>query len=47
MKLNIPKNETIVKWHNLLLKYINDEEAIFFIRRYASASNKIRLHSDV
>lgn len=40
IELNIPKNDTILKWHKLLLEYVNDEEAIFFIRRYASASNK-------
>ena len=37
---NLPKKETIENWHRLLLKYIQQEDAIFFIRRYASAPNK-------
>jgi hypothetical protein len=37
---SLPKIETIENWHGLLLKYIQQEDAIFFIRRYASASNK-------
>lgn len=37
---SLPKKETIENWHGLLLKYIQQEDAIFFIRRYASAPNK-------
>lgn len=37
---SLPKKETIENWHGLLLKYIQKEDAIFFIRRYASAPNK-------
>ena len=36
----LPKAETITKWNKLLLEYVNQDDAIFFIRRYASASNK-------
>jgi len=36
----LPKKETVENWHVLLLKYIQQEDAIFFIRRYASAPNK-------
>ena len=36
----LPKIETVIKWDNLLLEYIQQKDAIFFIRRYASASNK-------
>jgi hypothetical protein len=37
---SFPKKETIENWHRLLLEYIQQEDAIFFIRRYASAPNK-------
>jgi hypothetical protein len=37
---SLPKKETIENWHELLLKYIQKEDAVFFIRRYASAPNK-------
>jgi hypothetical protein len=40
IKNNLPKEETIKKWNYLLLDYIKQEDAIFFIRRYASAPNK-------
>lgn len=40
VSLNLPKKETVEKWHDLLMKYIKDDEAIFFIRRYATAPNK-------
>ena len=36
----LPKIETVIKWDNLLLEYIQQKDAVFFIRRYASASNK-------
>ena len=37
---NLPKKETIIGWDKLLDKYVNDPEAIFFVRKYGSASNK-------
>lgn len=37
---NIPTVKTIIGWHNLLLEYVEQEDAIFFIRRYASATDK-------
>lgn len=37
---SLPKEETVLKWHHLLIDYIAQKDAIFFIRRYASASNK-------
>lgn len=40
IKNSLPKKETIENWHKLLLQYIEHEDAIFFIRRYASAPNK-------
>lgn len=40
VSLNLPKRETVEKWHDLLMKYVEDDEAIFFIRRYATAPNK-------
>ena len=40
IKNSLPKVETIIQWNNLLLIYVNQEDSIFFIRRYASASNK-------
>lgn len=36
----LPKRETIIQWNKLLLEYIEQSDAVFFIRRYASASNK-------
>jgi len=33
---NMPKENVVVRWHDLLKKYIDDPEAVFFIRRYAS-----------
>lgn len=40
IKQNIPSKETILKWDTLLNKYIEDRDAIFFIRKYGSASSK-------
>ena len=40
IKKTLPKIETVIKWDNLLLEYIQQKDAVFFIRRYASASNK-------
>ena len=37
---NLPKKETIIGWDKLLDKYVNDSEAIFFVRKYGSASKK-------
>lgn len=36
----LPKENTVIKWNNLLMEYVKRDDAIFFIRRYASASNK-------
>jgi len=33
---NMPKEDAVVGWHDLLKKYIDDPEAVFFVRRYAS-----------
>lgn len=38
--INSPKKEIVERWHNLLIQYINDDEAVFFIRRYSSAPKK-------
>jgi hypothetical protein len=35
----LPKKEVIYKWDKLLTQYVNEEGAIYFIRKYASASN--------
>lgn len=35
----LPKPSTAVAWHGLLTRFANDPEAIFFLRRNASASN--------
>lgn len=40
VEATLPKVETVIKWHELLKKYISDPEAIFFIRRYASTKDK-------
>ena len=40
IKPNLPKKETIIAWDKLLTKYVNDPQAIFFVRKYGSASNK-------
>ena len=37
---NLPDPETVAKWHDLLTRYVKEPEAIFFVRRYASASQK-------
>lgn len=37
---NLPKQEIVLAWHRLLIRYIHEPDAIFFVRRYASASNK-------
>jgi hypothetical protein len=37
---NLPKGSTIKEWNELLLEYIEHPDAVFFIRRYASAPNK-------
>lgn len=38
--INSPKIEIVKKWHDLLLRYVEDTEAVFFVRRYASAPKK-------
>lgn len=40
IKYSLPKESTVEKWHSLLIEYVQQKDAIFFIRRYASASNK-------
>lgn len=40
VKGNMPKKKVVIGWHNLLKKYINDPDAVFFIRRYASGRDK-------
>lgn len=40
ISINLPKLETVKKWHKLLIDYIDDEQAVFFIRRYSSAPKK-------
>jgi hypothetical protein len=37
--INSPDKDIVEKWHQLLMEYVNDREAVFFIRRYASDSN--------
>jgi len=37
IKPTIPKYEIIEQWHQLLMQYINDDDAVFFIRRYQNA----------
>jgi hypothetical protein len=36
----LPKDDIIEGWNELLMKYIEHPDAVFFIRRYASAPNK-------
>jgi hypothetical protein len=38
--INSPKKQIVEQWHNLLIQYINDDEAVFFIRRYSSDPKK-------
>jgi hypothetical protein len=38
--INSPQKEIVEKWHKLLIQYVNDNDAIFFVRRYASAPKK-------
>lgn len=40
IELVLPCPSVAAEWHHLLLRYAQDPEAIFFIRRFASASNK-------
>lgn len=40
VKDTLPEVEVVKKWHNLLKRYINDPEAVFFVRRYASGKDK-------
>lgn len=40
IKNTLPYEETIIKWNALLIQYIQKDDAVFFIRRYANASNK-------
>lgn len=37
---NLPRDQVIRDWNGLLLDYIEHPDAVFFIRRYASAPNK-------
>lgn len=36
----LPKPETVEKWHELLVRYSEDSDAIFFVRKYGSAANR-------
>lgn len=40
IKPNLPEVGIVQGWHELLKTYINDPEAVFFIRRYASGKDK-------
>ena len=40
VRANLPDVEVVKGWHELLKKYIEDEDAIFFVRRYASGKDK-------
>ena len=40
IKANLPDVEVVKGWHELLKKFIEDEDAIFFVRRYVSGKDK-------
>lgn len=40
VRKTLPQKEVVIHWHNLLKRYINDPEAVFFARRYASTKKK-------
>lgn len=40
VKNTLPKVEVVLAWHELLKRYIDDKEAVFFVRRYASGKDK-------
>lgn len=40
VKATLPKEEVIRSWHKLLMNYVRDPKAIFFVRRYASSKDK-------
>ncbi len=43
IKSNLPSVETIIGWHSILMKYIEEPDAIFFIRRYGSDKDYSKL----
>ena len=40
LKSNMVELDIVKKWHDLLMRYVEDKRAVFFVRKYASASNK-------
>lgn len=37
---NLPSKETVIGWHRLLMRYVDDPRAVFFIRKHGSYSKK-------
>jgi len=40
IKTNLPNEEVVKKWHSILMKYVDEDEAVFFIRKYGNAPNR-------
>ena len=39
---NLPDKNIVIKWHNLLMKYIQQDNAVFTLRKYGSGDNPRR-----
>ena len=39
---NLPDKNTVLEWHNLLMKYIQQDNAVFTLRKYGSGDNPRR-----
>jgi hypothetical protein len=37
---SLPKKETVLKWHKILKDYVQEKDAVFFLRMYGSVSKK-------
>lgn len=40
IKINLPDVDVVKGWHELLKRYIDDPDAVFFVRKYASSKDK-------
>jgi hypothetical protein len=40
IRTNLPDAEVVIKWHSILMRYVNEDGAIFFIRKYGNAPKK-------
>ena len=39
---NLPEKDVVIKWHNLLMKYIKQDNAVFILRKYGSGKQPRR-----